>query len=235
MQDKTTRLADISSGVGLRINKDKSKVMRINTNDVRPVTLGGQPLEEVDSFTYLGSIVDKQGGTDMDAGARIGKARAAFIMLKNIWNSKVIGTQTKLRIFNSDVKSVLFYGSQTWRRTEKTLQRIQTFINRCLRRIFNIWWPEIICNEELWQRGGQEPVIRQILRRKWGWIGYTLHKKTGNVTHQSLFWNSQGKRRRGRPNNSWRRNTETEVQRMGFSLCSVLRHSHHDCTFPVSQ
>ena len=146
MQYKTTRLADISSGVGLRINKDKSKVMRINTNDVRPVTLGGQPLEEVDSFTYLGSIVDKQGGTDMDAGARIGKARAAFIMLKNIWNSKVIGTQTKLRIFNSNVKSVLFYGSHTWRRTEKTLQRIQTFINRCLRRIFNIWWPEIICN-----------------------------------------------------------------------------------------
>ena len=159
MQDKTTRLADISSGVGLRINKDKSKVVRINTNDVRPVIVGGHPLEEVDSFIYLGSIVDKQGGTDMDIGARIGKARATFIMLKNIWNSKVIGAQTKLRIFNSNVKSVLLYGSETWRRTKKKLQRIQTFIKRCLRRIFNIWWPERICNEELWQRGGQGPVV----------------------------------------------------------------------------
>ena len=84
MEDKTTRLADISSGVGLRINKDKSKVVRINTKDVRPVTVGGHPLEEVDSFIYLGSIVDKQGGTDLEIGARIGKVRAAFIMLKNI-------------------------------------------------------------------------------------------------------------------------------------------------------
>ena len=74
MEDKTTRLADISSGVGLRIN----------TKDVRPVTVGGHPLEEVDSFIYLGSIVDKQGGTDLDIGAIIGKVRAAFIMLKNI-------------------------------------------------------------------------------------------------------------------------------------------------------
>ena len=70
------------------------------------------------------------------------------------------------------------------RRTKKTLQRIKTFIIRCLRRIFNIWWPERICNEELWQRGRQEPVIRQILRRKWGWIGHTLRKKTGNITRK---------------------------------------------------
>ena len=133
--------------------------------------------------------MDKQGGTDMDIGARIGKARATFIMLKNIWNSKVIGAQTKFRIFNSNVKSVLLYGSETWRRTKKKLQGIQTFIKRCLRRIFNIWWPERICNEELWQRGGQGPVVTQILRRKWRWVGHTLRKKTGNITHQSLFWN----------------------------------------------
>nr|KAG5698265.1 hypothetical protein BaRGS_024072 [Batillaria attramentaria] len=30
-----------------------------------------------------------------------------------------------------------------------------------------------IRNEELWERAGQEPVAKQILRRKWGWIGHT--------------------------------------------------------------
>nr|KAG5689440.1 hypothetical protein BaRGS_012262 [Batillaria attramentaria] len=35
-----------------------------------------------------------------------------------------------------------------------------------LRRIFNIRWPEKIRNEELWERAGQEPVAKQILRRK---------------------------------------------------------------------
>nr|KAG5693772.1 hypothetical protein BaRGS_032456 [Batillaria attramentaria] len=34
-------------------------------------------------------------------------------------------------------------------------------------------WPEKIRNEELWERAGQEPAAKQILRRKWGWIGHT--------------------------------------------------------------
>ena len=33
------------------------------------------------------SIVDKQGGTDVDVKARIGKARGAFMQLENIWSS----------------------------------------------------------------------------------------------------------------------------------------------------
>ena len=81
--------------------------MKINTSATTPVTISGDPIKEVDSFVYLGSVVDPQGGTDRDVVARIGKARAAFIMLKNIWASKKIQTRTKLQIFNSNVKSVI--------------------------------------------------------------------------------------------------------------------------------
>ena len=55
--------------------------MRINTINENPITVGGEWLEEVDSFTYLGSVIDKEGDTDVDVGARIGKARTAFNML----------------------------------------------------------------------------------------------------------------------------------------------------------
>ena len=152
MQDKTTRLAETSAGTGLKINKRKTELMNINTTARAPVTVGGEPIREVESFVYLGSVVDKHGGTDRDVSSRIGKARAAFIMLKNIWASMKISMTTKLRLFNSNVKSVLLYGSETWKMTKATMQKIQTFINMCLRRIFNIRWPEKISNEELWQR-----------------------------------------------------------------------------------
>ena len=56
--------------------------------------------------------------------ARIGKARAAFVMLKNIWASGGISMRTKLRIFNSNVKSVLLYGCETWRTTQTMQQKI---------------------------------------------------------------------------------------------------------------
>nr|KAG5703814.1 hypothetical protein BaRGS_031448 [Batillaria attramentaria] len=211
MQDKTTRLEATSAGTGLKINRKKTELMKINTTANTPVTVGGEPIREVESFVYLGSVVDGQGGTDRDVTARIGKARAAMVMLKNVWASKVVSIRTKLRIFNSNVKSVLLYGCETWRTTKTMQQKIQTFLNTCLRRIFNFRWPEKIRNEELWERAGQEPVAKQILRRKWGWIGHTLRKPASSTTRQALTWNPQGKRKRGRPRNSWRRDTEAEL------------------------
>ncbi|XP_068723948.1 uncharacterized protein [Montipora capricornis] len=140
--------------------------MKINTTANNPVTVSGEPIKEVESFVYLGSVVGQQGGTDRDVTARIGKARAAFVMLKSIWASKEISARTKLRIFNSKVKSIQLYGCETWQMTKTIQQKIQTFFNTCLRRIFNIRWPEKIRNEDLWEREGQEPVVKQILRRK---------------------------------------------------------------------
>ena len=46
------------------------------------------------------------------------------------------------------------------------------------------------------KRAGQEPVAKQILRRKWGWIGHTLRKAASSTTRQALTWNPQGKRKR---------------------------------------
>nr|KAG5696904.1 hypothetical protein BaRGS_015868 [Batillaria attramentaria] len=223
MQDKTTRLEATSAGTGLKINRKKTELMKINTTTNTPVTVGGEPIREVESFVYLGSVVDGQGGTDRDVTARIGKARAAMVMLKNVWASKVISIRTKLRIFNSNVKSVLLYGCETWRTTKTMQQKIQTFLNTCLRRIFNIRWPEKIRNEELWERAGQEPVAKQILWRKWGWIGHTLRKPASSTTRQALTWNPQGKRKRGRPRNSWRRDTEAELCKQGTNWTGVAK------------
>nr|KAG5696914.1 hypothetical protein BaRGS_015878 [Batillaria attramentaria] len=223
LEAKTTCLEATSAETGLKINRRKTELMKINTTANTPVTVDGEPIREVESFVYLGSVVDGQGGTDRDVTARIGKARAAMVMLKNVWASKVVSIRTKLRIFNSNVKSVLLYGCETWRTTKTMQQKIQTFLNTCLRRIFNIRWPEKIRNEELWERAGQEPVAKQILRRKWGWIGHTLRKPASSTTRQALTWNPQGKRKRGRPRNSWRRDTEAELYKEGTNWTGVAR------------
>ena len=85
MQDKTSLLETTSAGTGLKINRKKTELMKMNTTANTPVTVGGEPMKEVESFVYLGSMTDQQGGTDRDVTARIGKARAAFVLLRNIW------------------------------------------------------------------------------------------------------------------------------------------------------
>ena len=50
MQEKIEQLNTVSTQLGLNINRNKTKIMKA-------ITLNGEPLEETDSFTYLGSTI----------------------------------------------------------------------------------------------------------------------------------------------------------------------------------
>ena len=113
MQNKATRPMDISAKEGLSMHKQKTKIMKVNTASTEPVLLEGSPLDEVESFTYLGSIINVQGGTDEDVKTRIGKARTGFLQLQTIWKSRELSQRTKIRIFNSNIKSVSLHGAET--------------------------------------------------------------------------------------------------------------------------
>jgi len=185
--------------VGLKINATKTKLMRIGTTRDDGVSVVDGRIEEVDEFTCLGSIVSKKGGTDEDIQARIGKTRQAFAMLRPIWRSTALTTKTKLRVFGSNVKAVILYGSETWRLTKSLEKKLQVFVNKSLRNILRIWWPRKISNKELWKQTGQRPIEQEIRQRAWGWIGHTLRRPDGHLAKRALEWNPQGKRKRGRP------------------------------------
>jgi hypothetical protein len=180
--------------IGLNINKDKSKILKINDSSMNVVTLNGSQLEEVQSFTYLGSIVDQQGGTDADVKPRIGKARVAFKLLNNICGSPGICLGTQRFYCLTEALCQSYYGAETWSR------KLQTFTNRCL---LQIRWPDTISNANLLEMTGQSSTVKEIRKRRLGWLGHTLRKPTNNITRQTLRWNQQGKRNRGRLKNTW--------------------------------
>ncbi|VDP42606.1 unnamed protein product [Schistosoma margrebowiei] len=214
MQEKTNSVAVASAAVGLNIHKGKSKILPYNTTCTNPVTIDEEDLEDVKTFTYLGSIIDEQGGSDADVKARIGKARAAYLQLRNIWNSRQLSTNTKVRIFNTNVKTVLLYGLETWRTTKAIIQKIQVFISRCLRKILRIRCPDTISNNLPWERTNQISAEEEIRKKHWKWIRHTLRIAPNCVTRQALTWNPQGQRRRGRPKNTLRREMEIDMRKM---------------------
>ncbi|XP_053388037.1 uncharacterized protein LOC123543008 [Mercenaria mercenaria] len=181
------------------------------------ILIEGEPIEDVPQFTYLGSEVSKTGGTEEDIRSRIGKARYAFITLKPIWDNRAIHLRTKIRLFNTNVKTVLLYGSETWRHTKALDKKLQVFINTSLRRILRIRWPERISNQELWQRTNQRPIAEEIQIKKWRWIGHTIRRGQSCTARHSLDWNPQGSRRRGRPVQTWRRTLDSELRKIQMS------------------
>ncbi|VDO98940.1 unnamed protein product [Schistosoma margrebowiei] len=79
MQMKTTSVATVSASVGLNIHKGKTMVLKYSTENSNSITLDEETMDVVESFTYLGSIIDEQEGSDVDVKARIGRARIAFL------------------------------------------------------------------------------------------------------------------------------------------------------------
>jgi len=144
-----------------------------------------------------------------------------FVQLYPVWRNHDILKGVKIRIFSTNVKSLLLYGCETWKTANQITRRLQTSTNKCLRRIMNIKWTDNITNKELWGITKPKPIEIQIKRRKRNWIGHTLCKEAGTIEKTALDWNPQGYRRRGRLKGTWRRTIEDEIRNTGKSWNEV--------------
>jgi hypothetical protein len=93
--------------------------------------LANKAIRRVHDFTYLGSNVSEDAGTHKDVDTRIQKARGAFTRLREIWLAHNVNKDTKIKLFNVYVKSVLLYGCKTWMVTCEIQRKLQSFVNRC--------------------------------------------------------------------------------------------------------
>ncbi|VDP85097.1 unnamed protein product [Schistosoma mattheei] len=155
MRMKTNSVAAASAALGFNIHKGKTKVLKYNTENTKPTTFDGKALEDMESFTYLGSIIDELRRSGKNVKSRTGKARAPFLQLKNICNLKQLSANIKFRIFNANIKTVLVYGAETWKTTTTIVKKVQVLKTNYLHKILNIPWSDTISNSPLWERTNQ--------------------------------------------------------------------------------
>ena len=60
----------------------KTKSPRLGISEDEKVTLGNEKIDQVGSFTYLGFIIGKDGGSSDDIKSRIARAHGLFSKLK---------------------------------------------------------------------------------------------------------------------------------------------------------
>ena len=101
----------IVTKVGLAINPDKTKVMKIGKwqGGTDRIVIEEVPIEEVEDFCYLGSVMSSDSSCDKEIKTRMGKANAVFGRLEKIWKSNGCSVDTKVRLHESIVLSTLAY------------------------------------------------------------------------------------------------------------------------------
>ena len=102
----------VVASASLTINCRKTKTLRLTRNANGLVQVVSR--EAIDKFTYLCSEVEASSGTDLHIESRIKKARSAFGILSPFWGNTNLSTGLKLRLFKSNIVSVLLYVCWIW-------------------------------------------------------------------------------------------------------------------------
>ena len=160
---------------------------------------------------YLGSTVRCDGGAGIVVKSCLSKARNAFRMQYSI--------RTKLKLYQSSVLSTLLYGSECQRMTVRDLNRLSVFHTKSLRQILRIFWSNTISNEQLSSRQHGD----QHHEEKVAVVGHVLRKEPGNITHTALHWTPEGKCKRSRLKNTWRRTVEGEMTNLNHTWGTIRK------------
>ena len=103
------------------------------------IYVDGSNLSVVDNFKYLGSTISSNLSLDVEINTSVEKAATVMAKLnKRVWQSIHLIMNTRLKVYQACVISILLYGSETWTPYARQEAKLNTFHLRCLRRILGI-------------------------------------------------------------------------------------------------
>ena len=94
------------------------------------------PIEQVRSFKYLGSAVNTDNTMEEEIKEGVAVGNKAFFANKKIFQSKLISTNAKLKLYFSVIRPVVTYAYETWILKEAFTNRLMVFERKILRKIF---------------------------------------------------------------------------------------------------
>ncbi|KAJ8923978.1 hypothetical protein NQ315_006754 [Exocentrus adspersus] len=92
--------------------------------------------EEVERFTYLGSIFSRKPNIGEEIEARIMAGNRCVAGLRRILRNKNITRQTKIRLYKTVIRPVATYASETWALNKTEPIRLKVWERKILRKIF---------------------------------------------------------------------------------------------------
>ena len=202
--DLLKQTKEASEKRGLLLNTRKTKIMVIDKNrtDFSDFLLEDEKIEEVEEFTYLGSIIDTKCSSAKEIKRRIGMAKSTVHNLTTIWKSRGVSIGLKIRLLKSTAFAIALYGCESWAPTEADRKKINAFEMWCYRKLLRVSWTEKRTNEWILDKIGSDlELLKNIAERKMKLFGHIVRR--GGLERQIVEGKMEGKRGRGRPQTSW--------------------------------
>ena len=154
MNNMVNEIIDEGRKIGLMINEDKTKIMKICKKQGRKhIRVGRYTFEEVETFKYLGITLANDGSRDAEVKEKVIKANRALHANKRLLRNKSIAKDTKIKIYNTLIKPVVMYAAETMTLTKKDEESMRRAERKIMRTILG---PIKITEEKYIRRSNKE-------------------------------------------------------------------------------
>lgn len=207
----------------LKVNADKSKVMRVSRqNDQRElnIRMNGVNMESVEKYRYLGMDVAANGTLGEEINHRVNEAEKVIGAVRAVWKGRKISKEAKVGMFESIVVPTMLYGSETWALKAEERRRIEVVELKCLRAICGVTRYDRWRNDRvrevcgLRNRSMGERVQQGVLR----WYGHLERMDNDRLVNRIYRSKIHGVRGRGRPWKRWMDGVKEALDSRGMSF-----------------
>jgi hypothetical protein len=172
----------------------------------------------VSSFRYLGNVIDKEGRIGGYIKDRIQAGKKAYVTNYDTLKSKIIKRSVKMQIYNTVIRPVTTYGSETWTLKKSDENSLRIFERKILRKIYgpvqegDTWI--IRYYEELNRFIKREDIVKFIKAQRIRWLGHVKRMEAGAMPRRMMEGRLFTGRREGRPRLRWMDDVVADLRAM---------------------
>ena len=213
-------------GHGLAVNRTKTKWMRCKFNQEEEeeinLEMDSTILEEVNTFKYLGSVIQKDGGIEREITNRIQAGWANWKKCSGVLCDRKMPMKLKSKIHKTMVRPAMIYGAETWSTTRREEQRLDVNEMRMLRWTCGVTRADRIPNRFV--RGSMKiaEASKKVKERRLAWFGHVERREENHYLKRIADMGIPGQRRRGRPKTRWRDCVRRDMVEIGLEREDAL-------------
>ena len=141
------KMKEESEKVGLKLNIQKTKIM--GSGAITSWQIGGETVETVADFIFLGSKITVEGDCSHDIKRCLLLGRKVMTNLSSILKSRDITLSTKVHLIKAMVFPEVMYGCETWTIKKAEHRIIDAFELWCWRRLLRVPWSAKRSNQSI--------------------------------------------------------------------------------------
>ena len=183
-----------SERTGLKLNIQKIWIMA--SGPITSWQIGGETLETVTDFIFLGSKTTADGDCSHEIRRCLLLGRKVMTNLDSIWKSRDITLPTRVHLVKAMVFAVVMYGCESWTVKKAEHWRVDTFELWCWGRLLGVPWTAGRSDQSILGEVSSECSLEGLmLRLKLQYFGHLMGR--GDSLEKTLMlWKIEGRRRR---------------------------------------